>query len=122
MAREFKNLLWAVAFTVVIYLYITYKTDTLPQQEQAIISDAAGLSPGLADAKTIHSDGTTSVAGKTVRLVDVNEAGSVIVSVNDKLAIINGSEIIYGLKITVIETFYSKDKTARAATLIISEA
>ncbi len=121
MAREFKNLIWAVVFTLVIYLYLAYKTEAWQAQPAIEKSTAEVVAESSANTHTIKSDESATVSGKAVRLVDVNEAGSVIVSVNGRLAIVNSSEIIDGLKITVVETFYSKDKASRAATLMISE-
>jgi len=120
MVKEARNLLWAVVFTIIVYLYLFYKT--APEQAQAAVTPTATEAIASSDTKTIKSDEDTVVAGKTVRLIDVNEAGSVIVSVGGKLAIVSGSEIIDGIKITIVETFYSADKSSRAATLIITAA
>ncbi len=116
--KEFKNLIWAVAVTVLIYLYLVYKTAPETSDTAATLQEIKSN----AGSQTLTSYAEANVGGKIVKLVDVNREGSVILSIDGRLAIVRGSELIDGLKITVANTFYSEKREDRAATLIIEQA
>lgn len=119
MAKEIKNLLWAVVLTIIIYLYLTAKSAQLEPKEA---ENAEVTAVQVPEPTTLKANQETSASAKTIKLVDVNKDGIIVVAVNGELAIIKKSGIVDGLKIIVIDTFYSENKADRAATIIVSEA
>ena len=120
MAKEIKSLLLAVFITIGVYLSIT---SAGPATQTAQF--AGQPSDALADAPpqvTLTSDAQTSFGAKTVRLIDVAATGnSVILEINGGRHVVAHYAIIDGLKIYVIETFYSNNPAERSATLVIAE-
>jgi len=122
MAKEIKTMLLAVLITIGVYLYLSHAVIG-PGQPTAQF--AGQPSDALADAPpqvTLTSDAQTSFGAKTVRLIDVAATGnSVILEINGGRHVVAHYAIIDGLKIYVIETFYSNNPAERSATLVIAE-
>lgn len=118
MAKETKTMLFAVLITVVVYLYLSHAS---PGQPTARFSGSEIEKVSLPAAK-FGIDETASLLEKTLRLVDIGEDGSVVVEVGNVRGIVKTFGIVDGLKVYVVDTFYSSKKEERAATLVIAEA
>ncbi len=116
MAREVKNFMIAVIGILMLYLYL----NSISASGGAVLKTVQ--KPLLTAEQTINQ-GNSYVAGShTVKLVNLNKDGAVVVDADGKRAIIRGKNPVRvgKLSIAVVETFYSDAAAERAATLVIA--
>ncbi len=119
MAKEIKSLLLAVLITIGVYLYITNAGPAVQTAQFAGQPEAVAAAPPQV---TLTSNTQTSLVTNTVKLIDVAATGSsVVLEINGGRHVVAHYAVIDGLKIYVIETFYSKNPAERSATLVIAE-
>ena len=118
MAKEIKSLLLAVLVTIGVYLYITNAGPATQTAQFAGQPEAADAPPQV----TLTPDIETSVGISTIKLIDVAATGnSIVLEINGERHVVANYAVIDGLKIYVIETFYSKNPAERSATLVIAK-
>ncbi|MBI2041215.1 MAG: hypothetical protein HYT16_03890 [DPANN group archaeon] len=106
----------AVLAILVLYLYL----NSISANGEVVAKTAPKL---LSASEQMMSYGSTYAAGQhTVKLVNLNKDGAVVLDVDRKRAIVRGKNPVKvgKLSIAVIETFYSDAAEERAATLAIS--
>ncbi len=117
MAKEIKSLLLAVLVTIGVYLYITNAGPATQTAQFTGQPQAGDAQPQV----TLSVDVETSFDARTIKLIDVAATGSsVVLEINGKRHVVAHYGVVDGLKIYVIETFYSKNPAERSATLVIA--
>ncbi len=116
MARETKNFLIAVLFIIVLYVYLNSTNangNTVAETAEKLLATAE---------PTINQGDTYAANNHTVKLMNLNKDGVVVLDVDGKKAIIRGKDTVRvdKLSVTVTETFYAEVAEERAAMFIVS--